>query len=224
MRETVNSEALDAQGKLDELHDEIDACVRCRTAGQTIVKPPSMFRGVAGSTVMAVGIAPGRGAIRAGLAFAGQSIRRLLGWFASAGYVMSEDVFRRSLYFTSLNKCAVDPDGPTNRRELWSRCNPFLWRQLECVGPRLVLVLGQEPAKMILGMSGNPAHMIVGSVWTTVDIFGSQLFPPSTLDARWLLIPHPSGLSRTMNDPAIQSLVISALRTELIAANFVPVT
>jgi uracil-DNA glycosylase family 4 len=208
----VNSE-------LQRLHTEIDSCVRCRGDGQNIIKPAAMDRGSGGAGIMAIGIAPGRAAVGSGLAFAGNSISRLIQWFTAAGFPMTEQQCRAAIYFTSLNKCGVTPDTAANRRSLWARCNAFLWRQIECLKPQLVLILGQEPGAMILRSVGNYAS-VVGRSWTTSEIFREELFPATTWETRWLLLPHPSGLSRTMNDPATRERVLAALRAHLLAINF----
>ena len=169
---------------------------------------------------MTIGIAPGRVAISSGKAFAGNSITRMLRWFSEAGFEMTEPQFRRALYFTSLIKCGAVPDTRNNRTALWGRCSSFLWRQIHLVRPELILLLGQEPLAMILSSRRVLAKDTVGTCWTTEELFVSELFPPIEWTTNWLSMPHPSGLSRTMNDSHTHRRVIEALRLNLLKIGF----
>lgn len=204
---------------LNSLHFAIDSCRQCERAGFQISKPISMDRGTKAS-VMLVGLAPGRSAITARKAFAGNSARRLLSWFSAAGFNLGEEQFRRSVYLSSLNKCAVTPDNSKNRGQLWARCDSFLWRQIELVQPRLILVLGQETAEMLVPSKLSNWRSILGTAWTTETLFSGYLFPPTNWVAKWLFMPHPSGLSRTMNDEATFNIVIHALAHSLAECGF----
>lgn len=171
---------------IESVHSEIGRCRRCEADHLTIIKPEAMKRGAATSTVMAVGIAPGQSAINAKKAFAGNSISRLLGWFDSAGYPLTEEQFRGRVYLTSLNKCAVDPDSQANRKRLWRRCAPFLWRQIDLIKPRLILVLGREPAEILLREEGRGWSAVLGSRLTSGQLFRNDLFPPIVIETEWL--------------------------------------
>ncbi|WP_346287020.1 uracil-DNA glycosylase family protein [Zoogloea sp.] len=179
-----------------------------------------MRRGSAGSVVMAVGVAPGQSAINAGKAFAGNSLSRLLSWFCCAGYPLSEEQFRDSVYLTSLNKCAAIPDTLANRKRLWRMCSHFLWRQIEIIRPRLILVLGKEPADILLKQEGGDWNQVLGRTLTTSQLFQDDLFPPVAIETNWLFMPHPSGLSRTMNDSSVSKMVIESLGVELKRVGF----
>lgn len=211
---------MDRQAELDALHAVIEACVVCRDRGRSIKKPRVMRRGGTGARIFAIGQAPGAAAMREELAFAGYSIARLLKWFADAGFVVPEDRFRSEVYLTSIVKCSVRPDTRRERFDLWAECHPFLWRQLEIVEPALVLILGAEPLIAIFQDRGIKLEALVGSVRTTSDIFAGQLFPPITFETKWLVLPHPSGLSRTMNDSQIYARAIEALRSSLMSIGF----
>lgn len=165
---------------------------------------------------MAIGIAPGSAALAANKAFAGNSLQRLKRWFERAGFPLTEEQLRASIYLTSLNKCSVTPDNAANRLELWKRCQRFLWRQLALIEPRLVLLLGREPAGLLTKQRQRPLEDFVGTTYSTEQIFGNELFPPVAVSASWLVLPHPSGMSRLMNDPAIAHKVIASLRLALL--------
>lgn len=200
---------------IESVHSEIRRCRKCDADHLRVIKPEAMKRGAPTSTVMAVGIAPGQSAINAKKAFAGNSLSRLLSWFNSAGYSLTEEQFRDRVYLTSLNKCAADPDSQANRKRLWRRCAPFLWRQIDLIKPRLILVLGREPAEILLRQGGDKWDAVLGSRMTTGQLFSNDLFPPIAIETEWLFMPHPSGLSRTMNDPDVSAMIINSLSRSL---------
>jgi uracil-DNA glycosylase family 4 len=210
----VSEEALEA------LHREIDACLVCRERGLSIEKPTRLIRGNAIASVLAIGIAPSAASQRLGLAFAGASFRRLSEWFKQAGFDSTEAQLRSALYLTSLAKCAASPDTATLRRQLWNNCGTFLWRQIALVQPRLILLLGAEPTHAILGKSAQAFRDVIGQGFSTEEVFASELFKPVGRDCRWLVMPHPSGLSRLPNDRDRMAKVIAALRHELAAIGF----
>jgi DNA polymerase len=201
--------------RLEEIHREIDACEVCKSSGYRIEKAAGVRRGGLGASVMAVGIAPSVAARQAKKALAGNSFNRLLRWFAAAGFPATEDQLRDAVYLTSLNKCAVLPDTESNRRGLWKSCQQFLWRQIDIVRPKLILLLGKEPAAMVLADPHIRLGAVAGRSWTTRELFVEELFPPTGVSATWLILPHPSGLSRLMNDDATSGRIIAALHEHL---------
>lgn len=212
---------------LEALHAEINQCTVCRDRhGHEIQKPIQMDRGRGISKIMAIGIAPGRAAIDRAQSFAGNSFTKISGWFRDAGYPFTEEQLRNALYLTSLNKCAALPDDAQHRRFLFRHCQTFLWKQIELVQPSLILLLGQEVTTRLIEISrGNgPAALTVGTAWDSSQIFEETLLRPVNKDCRWLAMPHPSGLSRTMNDTNVRARVISSLAQELHAIHFAPTT
>lgn len=200
--------------ELEIVHNEIDDCLVCCTRGLQLTKSSNLMRGGIGVRVMAVGIAPSGAAIKSGKAFAGNSFNRLTKWFSSAGFAASEAQLRRAIYLTSLTKCAVSPDTLANRKLLWRRCQQFLWRQIRILQPALILLLGMEVARTLFPRDYHP-KLAFGIKYSTDDIFQQELFPPITIPLTWLLLPHPSGLSRAMNNEETNRIVIASLKHEL---------
>lgn len=213
-------DAIKSARELELLHAEIDGCEVCRDVGYDIKKAYGINRGDSGATVMAVGVSPSPSARKTRKAFAGNSFTRLSAWFSAAGFQATEEQLRRSVYLTSLAKCAVEPDTVACRRALWTRCRRFLWRQVDLIEPELVLLLGRESAAVILGDRSVRLDQVVGKSWTTTELFGEHLIPPTTISASWLVLPHPSGRSRTMNDPETVHRVVSSLRRHLEGIGF----
>ena len=202
---------------LDALHEEIDRCLLCREKGLAIGKLVGTERGRVGAPVMTIGIGPGAAVMRTGKAFAGNSFARLRSWFEEAGFPSSAAALRGALYQTSLNKCVAVPDAELCRARLWRNCSGFLWRQIDIVQPRLVLVLGAEA---VVSLFQRPFGAVVGECRSTAHLYENDLFPSTLVEAQWLALPHPSGLSRSMNNAGVRRRVIQALQAELTSIVF----
>jgi uracil-DNA glycosylase family 4 len=207
---------------LTDLHQRIQNCYRCQTHLRlSIGKPDQMDRGAANATIMAIGQAPGRVALNKQVAFAGNSFTRLHSWFKEAGYQGDATQLRSEMYLTSLLKCAPTPHSRKAIQKCFGLCRSFLWEQLEFVKPQLVVVLGRDACDL-LAQDDRSFSLSVGRVFSPRDLFGQELFPPNVNDrSRWIFLPHPSGLSRIMNEPGIKNTVIGALRRELTKIEFI---
>ena len=206
---------------LDDLHRRIQSCHDCQNRLEiSIQKPSQMYRGPATSRIMAIGQAPSRAALNRQVAFAVNSFTRLHGWFVQAGYQGDAQQLRNEIYLTSLLKCAPSPANRKNIQKCFGLCRGFLWEQLEIIRPHLVLVLGKDASEM-LAPDGYDFSSLIGRTLNSSMLFSQELFPPTTENNRWMFLPHPSGLSRTMNDAGVRDTVISALRNELAS---IPIT
>jgi uracil-DNA glycosylase family 4 len=185
---------------LAELHAEMRACRACVDAGY-LERANSVagFRGGVDSPLMLVGQAPGHLSVERGLPFSGPSGQVLDNWLRRAGF--PSGALRTQVYLSALTKCdpGKHPRGPGDRKPSPAEvalCRPFLQRELALVRPRALLLVGGMAIEAFLG----PAHLedVVG---TAAQIDGVHLLP----------LPHPSGVSRWLNQPAHQALVSRAL-------------
>lgn len=185
---------------LDMLHQEMLACARCVSAGYlTAANGVAGFRGKIGDRLMIVGQAPGHLSVERGEPFSGPSGRVLDGWLQRAGF--SPGALRTQVYLSAMTKC--DPgkhstgngDRKPSPPEL-ALCRPFLLRELDLVRPRAILLVGGMAIEGFLGPS--KLEEVVG---TARDRNGVHLLP----------LPHPSGVSRWLNDPVHQEMVGRAL-------------
>ena len=194
---------------------EVDGCTLCRTNHRLgIKKVTGIDRGNPSAKIMCVGVAPSPVSASQRRAFAGNSFSRLHGWFWEAGYRGSEDALRQNLYLTSLLKCEARPDTPSHRQHLYLHCQRFLVRQFQFVKPELVLLLGAEPVQIVLQrreLIGESA----GRVFMAAQVAEGFLVSPVPITSRWMCMPHPSGMSRVMNDKETRRFVIEALRQDL---------
>lgn len=190
----------DAARELERLHAEMRACHRCVEAGH-LARADSVagFRGRLADRVMIVGQAPGHLSVERGLPFSGPGGKILTGWLVRAGFAPED--FRTHVYITSLTKCdpGPNPRGGGDRKpspaEL-ALCRPFLLRELALVRPRIVLPVGGMAIAAFLGSARME------------DLIGSGI---ERGGVRILPLPHPSGVSRWLNDPAHQALLARAL-------------
>jgi uracil-DNA glycosylase family 4 len=143
---------------------------------------------------MLIGQAPGQREIATGLPFAHDAGRRLAGWLALAG--IGIDAFRGRWYVTSVGKCypgrrpGASVDSPPSRAELL-RWVPILDQEVRLVAPRLVVLVG--------GMAHRYAY---GPAARLDELVGRDLTWGRAPGASVLALPHPSGASTWLNDPA----------------------
>jgi uracil-DNA glycosylase len=143
---------------------------------------------------MLVGQAPGWREIETGLPFAWDAGKRLCGWLAAAGITIED--FRERWYVTSIAKCypgrapGASVDLPPSRAEI-ARWAPFLREELRLVRPALVLLVG-----------GTAHRFAFGPRVKLDELVGHQLAWEAAPDASVLCLPHPSGASTWLNDPA----------------------
>ena len=143
---------------------------------------------------MLIGQAPGWREIETGLPFAWDAGKRLSGWLAAAG--ISIDDFRDRWYVTSIGKCypgraeGSSVDKPPSRAEI-ARWTPFLLDEMRLARPDLVLLVGGTAHRFAFGAAARLDNLV-----------GRELAWEEAPDASVLCLPHPSGASTWLNDPA----------------------
>ncbi|TMB53203.1 MAG: uracil-DNA glycosylase [Chloroflexi bacterium] len=154
---------------------------------------PPVLSGDGSERAMLIGQAPGRREIETGLPFAHDAGRRLVGWLAMAG--ISVEDFRDRWYVTSVAKCypgrrpGASVDAPPSRAEI-QRWSPYLDEEVRLVAPRIVVLVGALAHRYAFGSKAR-ADGLVGRALTWA---GAQ--------ALVLALPHPSGASTWLVDPA----------------------
>ena len=181
------------------LHARIVACRACETAGYVSAARPIRHAWTERQRTMIVGQAPGAQTEAKRFHFAGPGGVLLGRWLAAAGY--DRDHWREQCYITSLTRCfpGKAPNGKGDRRPAPTElalCRPYLEDELRLVRPRMVLAIGGMAIEHFLGRA--PLQRVVG---TCVELDGRRILP----------LPHPSGVSRWLNDPDHQRLVERAL-------------
>jgi uracil-DNA glycosylase family 4 len=146
---------------------------------------------------MIVGQAPGAVELTTGLPFSGRAGAELRRWLARAG--IDEDHLP---YRTSITKCfpGKAAGGAGDRKpsppEI-ANCATWLAREIALVDPRILLPVGQLAIERFIG------KIPLGEVVGTAKREGDRVLIP---------LPHPSGASRWLNQPANRALLDRALR------------
>lgn len=147
-----------------------------------------------------IGQAPGHLSVAKNLPFSGPGGHILQKWLEQAGF--PPGYLHEHTYLSSLTRCdpGKSPHGRGDRRPSppeMALCRPFLDAELRLVQPKVVLLVGA---------------MAIEAFWGKCkleDVIGTYRKQDNML---WLPLPHPSGLSRWLNDPTHQRLHQQALK------------
>ena len=208
----VTTSADDRAGRraLARLQRQHLACTRCVDAGR-IPEARPVFSGAWGQRVVLVGQAPGPVEAEVGQPFSGRAGRQLMRWLERAGFADEADA-RRRIYFISATTCFPGrlPGGAGDRRPSPSEvaaCSPWRAGVIELLHPPLVVPVGSLALSLYL--PNARLDDVVGEAWLP-DGRRAPRRPVGT--PRVLLpLPHPSGQSRWLNDPARAALLDRAL-------------
>jgi uracil-DNA glycosylase len=181
---------------LARLHSRIRACTKCVDAGY-LERARPVVAGSITDRIAIVGQAPGAVELTTGMPFSGRSGAELRRWLAQAG--IDE---RHIPYRTAITKCfpGKAPTGAGDRRPSPAEialCRPWLDAELALLRPRVILLLGTLAIERFWGKIA-----LFAAVGTSREIDG----------VTYIALPHPSGASRWLNDPANRLLLKRALR------------
>ena len=189
---------------LEHLHSEIRACDLCVRTGHLERAAPRVW-GVAPAPFMIVGQAPGiREVSLNGEMYLGPAGQKLRGWMRQAGF--ADDDFGKTIYMTALTKCfpgrlpGSSKDRAPSRAEQ-ANCRPWLDRQLHLVQPKVIILFGKMAIDTFLGR-GYALEQCVGRS------FQEGLGP---ISVTYIPLPHSSGASTWLNDPAHRAQVEEAI-------------
>jgi uracil-DNA glycosylase len=195
----------DADALLVTYQQRMSACTRC-VAARFIPEAHPVFHGYASQRVMIIGQAPGARAHETGVPWSGRSGEILRGWLEIAGFPAER--WRETWYLTSLTKCFPGKatqgkgDRAPSRAEI-ALCADHLEMELVLVRPEIIVTLGKMAAARIIPGAGRQSLAALVGTATEVDLpHGRTTVVP---------LPHPSGVSRWLNDPANQDLVRKGL-------------
>ncbi len=140
--------------------------------------------------VMVIGQAPGHRSVAKGRSFSGPGGTILQKWLEQAGF--PPGYLHSHTYLSSLTRCdpGRNPRGDGDRRPSPAEvalCKPFLDAELQLLMPTVVLLVGTMAIEAFYG------KVKLEDVIGTYQERAGMLFLP---------LPHPSGVSRWLNDPA----------------------
>lgn len=195
----------DRDALLEAYQQRMATCTRCVAAGYLAEANP-VFHGYASQRVMIVGQAPGSRAHVTGIPWSGRSGEILRGWLEGAGFPAKK--WRETWYLTSLTKCFPGKatqgkgDRAPSRAEI-ALCNDHLEMEMALVRPEIIVTLGKMAASRIIpGANRRALADLVGTVADVDLAHGMTIVIP---------LPHPSGVSRWLNDPANRARVDAGL-------------
>jgi len=135
--------AEDPAERLRQIREELGECTRCRLhAGRT-----HLVFGVGDprARLMFVGEGPGADEDAQGEPFVGRAGQKLNEMIQAIGLT------RRAVYIANVVKCRPPENREPQPDEVLT-CSPFLFAQIEAVGPRVIVALGSPAARTLLGI------------------------------------------------------------------------
>jgi uracil-DNA glycosylase family 4 len=174
--------------ELVELQQQIRCCRRCQENGY-ILKAQPLVTGRSDDRIMVVGQAPGHRSIAKGRSFSGPGGTILQKWLEQAGF--PPGYLHSHVYLSSLTRCdpGRNPRGDGDRRPSPAEialCKPFLDAEFQLLQPEVILLVGTMAIETFFG------KVKLEEVIGTYREREGMLFLP---------LPHPSGVSRWLNDP-----------------------
>jgi uracil-DNA glycosylase len=170
-------------------------CRACIEAGYPLESLP-VVQPYTGQRAYIHGQAPGALEGEQRLPWRGRAGRTLRRWLE-----LDEDEFYATFYCASVTRCypGKSPSGsgdrtPTTREQ--ELCAFWLKWELRLIQPQLILVVGGLSARRLLGLSN-----LADSIGRRFELDGAVAIP----------LPHPSGTSRWLNDPANRERLADAL-------------
>ena len=183
-----NDLEISQQEAIKALQQRIRSCRLCEEHGY-IPKARPLVGGRPDDCIMVIGQAPGHRSIAKGRSFSGPGGTILQKWLEQAGF--PPGYLHLHTYLSSLTRCdpGRNPRGDGDRRPSPSEialCKPFLDAELQLLQPRVVLLVGTMAIETFFG------KVKLDEVIGTYQEREEMLFLP---------LPHPSGVSRWLNDP-----------------------
>jgi uracil-DNA glycosylase len=187
------------------LNARLRACRRCHLAGflderesVPIARDPESDAPL--PRILLVGQAPGLRATIQDRPFAGIAGDKLRGWFEKGG--IPRDEFYARIHFAAITRCypgripgARGDRLPTPEEQ--SLCRPWLDELIDVLEPEVVLLVGSLAIRTFLGPFKSLS-----------DVVGTATIRDGV---RYLPLPHPSGVSRWLNEPANVAAVERAM-------------
>ncbi len=139
--DTVVSPELDGVDALEHVREDLGPCTRCalHSTRTTLV----FGAGNPNADLMFVGEAPGRDEDLQGIPFVGRAGQLL------TKIIEAIDLTRDDVYIANVIKCRP-PQNRNPEPEEVATCEPFLFRQVEAIRPKVIVALGSFAARALL--------------------------------------------------------------------------
>ena len=191
-------DSLQQVAELNQLQQRIRSCRLCQVHGYIRTAHP-IVSGRTNDRLFIIGQAAGHRSVAQDRPFSGPAGLILQKWLEQAGF--PPGYLHEHAYLSSLTRC--DPgksargngDRKPSPAEM-TLCRPYLDAELLIVRPRIVLLVGTMAIDTFMGKS------------RLEDVIGTYV---EKGDVLFLPLPHPSGVSRWLNEPAHKQLHQEAL-------------
>ena len=161
----ANSTSQVAPGTLHVIREDIGDCTRCKLHAQG--RTQIVFGvGNPNADLMFVGEAPGADEDIQGIPFVGRAGQLLTKIIEAIGLT------RDQVYIANVIKCRPPGNRNPDPDEV-ETCEPFLFRQIDAIQPRVIVALGSFAAKALL-KTQDPISRLRGRVY---DFRGAKLIP-----------------------------------------------
>jgi uracil-DNA glycosylase len=193
------------RARIVSLNARLRACRKCHLAGHLderesipIARDPEPDAPL--PRILLVGQAPGLRATIQDRPFAGIAGDKLRGWFEKGG--IPRDEFYARIHFAAITRCYPGrlPGARGDRvpaTEEQALCRPWLDELIVTLQPEIVLLLGSLAIRTFLGPFKSLS-----------DVVGTATIRDGI---RYLPLPHPSGVSRWLNEPVNVAAVDRAM-------------
>jgi uracil-DNA glycosylase len=156
---------LDTATQLAAIREDIGDCVRCKLC--SLGRKQIVFGvGNPNADLMFVGEAPGRDEDIQGIPFVGRAGQKLTQIIEAIGLT------RDAVYIANVIKCRP-PENRNPEPDEVEQCEPFLFRQVDTIKPKVIVALGTFAAKSLL-KSTDSISRLRGRVY---DYRGAKLVP-----------------------------------------------
>jgi uracil-DNA glycosylase len=155
----------DTASQLIEIREDIGDCTRCKLCN--LGRKQIVFGvGNPNADLMFVGEAPGRDEDIQGIPFVGRAGQKLTQIIEAIG------LKREDVYIANVIKCRP-PDNRNPEPDEVESCEPFLFRQVDTIKPKVIVALGTFAAKSLLKTTDSISRLR-GRVY---DYRGAKLVP-----------------------------------------------
>ena len=155
----------DPVAQLAAIREDIGDCVRCKLCN--LGRRQIVFgTGNPNADLMFVGEAPGRDEDMQGIPFVGRAGQKLTQIIEAIG------LKREDVYIANVIKCRP-PENRNPEPDEVEQCEPFLFRQVDTIKPKVIVALGTFAAKSLL-KSSDSISRLRGRVY---DYRGAKLVP-----------------------------------------------
>ena len=162
---SIGAVGLDSVAQLAAIREDIGDCMRCKLCnlGRTQIV---FGAGNPNADLMFVGEGPGRDEDIQGFPFVGRSGQKLTQIIEAIG------LKREDVYIANVIKCRP-PENRNPEPDEVEQCEPFLFRQIDTIKPKVIVALGTFAAKSLLKTTDSISRLR-GRVF---DYRGAKLVP-----------------------------------------------